>query len=132
MGLIGEDRMDAARNRYGSPDYRAAQGVMRQVFVKILAEQYADELGSITCPVDLLWGEKDAEVPVEVAMRARGMFPEATVTVIPGVGHLVPTEAPQDLLASVLGRDQRGKGDSANQEEWLEPAVDEDPMAGSS
>ncbi len=104
VGLLSDDRMDAAKNKYGSPDYRAAQGVMRDVFVKILAEQYADELGSIACPVDLLWGENDSEVPVEVARRAQGMFPEARLTVLPGVGHLVPTEAPQDVLDAVLSR----------------------------
>ena len=129
MGLIGDDRMDAARNRYGSPDYRAAQGVMREVFVKILAEQYADELGSIACPVDLLWGEKDSEVPVEVAMRARGMFPEASVTVIPGVGHLVPTEAPRGSSGCRARQGPRAERDSPTTDR-PEPAIDEDPMAG--
>jgi pimeloyl-ACP methyl ester carboxylesterase len=101
---------------------------MRQVFVKILAEQYADVLGSIACPVELLWGENDSEVPVEVARRARGLFPDARVTVIPGVGHLVPTEAPQDLLDAVLRRDVP-RGETSDR--WPEPVGDEDPMAGS-
>jgi pimeloyl-ACP methyl ester carboxylesterase len=130
-GLIGEARMEAARSRYGSPDYRAAEGVMREVFVKILAEQYADELGSISCPVDLLWGEEDSDVPVEVARRARGLFPEATLTVLPGVGHLVPTEAPQDLLAAVLGRDLPANSGPADHQDRPEPSTDQDPMAGS-
>ncbi len=42
MGLLGDERMEAMRNRYGSPDYRAAQGVMRDVFVRLLAEQYVE------------------------------------------------------------------------------------------
>jgi pimeloyl-ACP methyl ester carboxylesterase len=130
VGLIGEERMEAARNRYGSPDYRAAEGVMREVFVKILAEQYAGELGSITCPVDLLWGEKDSEVPVEVARRAQGLFPEARMAVLPGIGHLLPTEAPRDLLAAVL-RSTVGSNQDAADHDWPEPAIDEDPMAGS-
>ncbi len=58
LGLVGEERMEALRQKYGSPDYRAAQGVMRDVFVQLLAEQYAEQMAAIDCPVDLVWGER--------------------------------------------------------------------------
>jgi pimeloyl-ACP methyl ester carboxylesterase len=102
MGVVGDERMEALRQRYGSPDYRAAQGVIRDVFVAVLAEQYTDDMAAIDCPVDLVWGERDTEVPVEVAERARGVFPNASLRVLPGIGHLTPTEAPADLRRVVL------------------------------
>ena len=74
-GLIGDERMETLRMRYGSSDYRAATGVMRGVLVRVLAEHYDDELSSIGCPVDLVWGAKDHEVPLEVAERARLLLP---------------------------------------------------------
>src|SRR5580692_1025745 len=37
--LVGEERMERARKRYGSADYAAAEGVMRQVLVRLLAER---------------------------------------------------------------------------------------------
>ena len=101
-GLVGEERMEAMRQKYGSPDYRAAQGVMRGVFVGVLAESYASELAEVRCPVELLWGEGDTEVPLEVARRAQPSFPSATLTVLPGIGHLTPTEAPAALRAAVF------------------------------
>jgi len=104
MGLVSAARMDALRHRYGSPDYRAAEGVMRGVFVRVRAESYAEDIATITCPVDLLWGTQDTEVPVEVAERARPLFPSATLHRLEGIGHLAPTEAPDALLAAVLGR----------------------------
>lgn len=110
MGLLGDARLEAVRNKYGSPDYRAAQGVMRGVFVKILAEQYGDELASIGCPVDLVWGDEDTEVPVEVAVRAQRLFPSATLATLPGVGHLMPTEAPAQLREVIVGRTVSGLG----------------------
>jgi pimeloyl-ACP methyl ester carboxylesterase len=110
MGLVGERRMEAMRYRYGSPDYRAATGVMRGVFVRVLAEQYADELSVIDCPVDLVWGEEDGEVPVEVAVRAQALFPSATLETLPGVGHLTPTEAPAALRRAVVGVPATGTG----------------------
>ncbi len=98
LGLVGDERMESLRNRYGSPDYRAAQGVMRGVFVRLLSEQYVDDLAALDCPIDLVWGEDDSEVPVEVAERADAMIPSARLLVLPGVGHLIPTEAPGALL----------------------------------
>jgi pimeloyl-ACP methyl ester carboxylesterase len=105
LGLLGESRLEALRTRYGSADYRAAQGVMRGVFVKVLAETYADELAGIGCPVQLVWGETDGEVPLEVAVRARELFPSATLLTLPGVGHLTPTEAPAALRDAIMDGD---------------------------
>jgi pimeloyl-ACP methyl ester carboxylesterase len=104
MGLVGDQRMEAMRDRYGSPDYRAATGVMRGVFVGLLAEQYTSDLALLGCPVDLVWGEKDTEVPLEVAVRAQALVGDVTLATIPGVGHLVPTEAPRELLRAVVTR----------------------------
>jgi pimeloyl-ACP methyl ester carboxylesterase len=96
--------MEEMRNRYGSADYRAASGVIRDVLVTLLAERYDDAMPEIGCPVELLWGERDTEVPVEVAVRAQAMFPNATLRILPGVGHLLPTESPVELRGAVLGR----------------------------
>jgi pimeloyl-ACP methyl ester carboxylesterase len=109
LGLVSEARLEAMRNKHGSPDYRAAQGIMRDVFVRVLAEEYADDLASIACPVDLLWGEQDTEAPLEVALRAQPMFPSATLVTLPGVGHLIPTEAPAQLRQVILGRQVPGQ-----------------------
>jgi pimeloyl-ACP methyl ester carboxylesterase len=104
LGLVSDERMESMRNKHGSPDYRAARGVMRDVFVRVLDEQYADQLAGITCPVDLVWGADDAEVPVEVAVRAQAILPAARLTTLPGIGHLTPTEAPDQLRRVIAGR----------------------------
>jgi pimeloyl-ACP methyl ester carboxylesterase len=103
MGVVGDGRMEALRNKYGSPDYRAAKGIMRDVFVRLLSEQYAEGMAAVDCPVDLFWGEEDTEVPVEVAERAVTLFPSARLVLAPGIGHLTPTEAPRELLEVILG-----------------------------
>jgi pimeloyl-ACP methyl ester carboxylesterase len=105
IGVVGDDRMEAVRRSRGSPDYRAATGVMREVFVRVVNESYEDQLAAIVCPVELVWGENDSEVPVTVAERARDLFESAgspvRLTVVGGVGHLVPTEAPDALVAAI-------------------------------
>jgi pimeloyl-ACP methyl ester carboxylesterase len=103
VGLVGDHRLEAMKDKYGSPDYRAAKGVMRDVFVKLLAESYSADMAAIGCPVDLVWGAADTEVPLEVATRASGIFPAARLIVLPEIGHLVPTEAPGALWEVIVG-----------------------------
>jgi pimeloyl-ACP methyl ester carboxylesterase len=102
MGLVGEDRMEALRQRYGSPDYRAAQGVMRQVLVRVLAGRFDDDVAALDCPVDLVWGSDDTAASAEMATRAKALIRHSTLQVLPDVGHLVPTEAPDALCRVIL------------------------------
>lgn len=100
-GLVGERRMEALRRRYGSSDYRAAQGVMRQVHVKVVNETYEEELARIDCPAELVWGEDDADVPVAVAREAERLLASCNVTVVPGAGHFTPLTAAGELRAAI-------------------------------
>ena len=98
-GIVGDGRMEAMRMRYGSADYRAATGVMRHVLVRSVNETDEDQLRSVSCPVELVWGEADGEAPVAVARAALALLPPGLgrLTLRPGVGHLVPTEDPASL-----------------------------------
>jgi len=100
-GLIGESRMESLRQRYGSPDYRAATGVMRQVLVRTVNETYDDQLRSVSCPVELVWGDDDTEAPLAVAETAAGLLARSNLTVCRGAGHLVPLTAPDALRLAI-------------------------------
>jgi pimeloyl-ACP methyl ester carboxylesterase len=99
--LIGDARMERARRRYGSEDYRAASGVLRDVLVRMVNEGYDDVLAAVRCPVELVWGDDDPEVPLEVAHAIAARVPNAVTTVCPGAGHFVPVTAPDVLRAAV-------------------------------
>jgi pimeloyl-ACP methyl ester carboxylesterase len=101
-GLLGDRRLEAARQKYGSPDYRRASGVIRDVLVTTVNESYEDELRRLRAPVAMVWGALDGEVPVDVARRAATMVASPhTLRVVEGVGHLLPTEAPGELVDTV-------------------------------
>jgi pimeloyl-ACP methyl ester carboxylesterase len=101
-GVVSAARMESARQQYGSSDYRNATGVMRDVLVASVNESYEDELSRLDVPVTLLWGEEDREVPVEVATRASALLTTThTLQALHGVGHLVPSEAPRELVSVV-------------------------------
>jgi pimeloyl-ACP methyl ester carboxylesterase len=105
VGLVSDERMERLKRSRGSADYRAATGVMRDVLVTVVNESYEDPLSRLRCPVRLVWGEADGEVPVEVARRALEVLTtagaDARLEVVPGVGHLVPVEAPAALRAAI-------------------------------
>jgi len=111
LGLIPAPTMDRLRRRYGSADYRAAEGVMRQILVNAVNESYEDQLAKLHLPVNLLWGADDTEVPVAVAKRAAALLSaagaEVRLVIEPGVGHLLPVVAPASLrraLEEMIGR----------------------------
>ncbi|MGD0056016.1 MAG: alpha/beta hydrolase [Acidimicrobiales bacterium] len=101
-GWVGDARMEAARQRYGSSDYRNASGVMRAVLVANVNEGYEDELSRIVAPVSMLWGDRDEVAPLSVATRSAALLTcPYTLRTLEGVGHLVPTEAPLEIVRSV-------------------------------
>ncbi|RIX27949.1 alpha/beta fold hydrolase [Amnibacterium setariae] len=65
--------------------------------------EWADRL---TLPVHLVAAEHDDITTVEAVRRLRAMLPDATMAVIPDVGHLVHYETPRDAareIAAVAG-----------------------------
>jgi len=99
--LVGAVPMERARQRYGSPDYRAGQGLMRDVLVRLVNERYEDALAALQCPVELVWGDDDAEAPVETARALERSISGAHLSVCPGAGHLLPLTAPAELRTAV-------------------------------
>jgi pimeloyl-ACP methyl ester carboxylesterase len=103
FGLVSEKRLDDARARYGSRDYREADGVIRGVLVRVLQERYAPLLPQINCGVELVWGALDTVAALDGAQFAEDALAHGHLVVLAGIGHMVPTEAP-DALRSAIGR----------------------------
>lgn len=59
-------------------------------------------LQSIQVPTLLLWGEKDAFIPVSNAQDYLKAMPQARLVTLPGVGHVLHEEAPQTSVQAVL------------------------------
>jgi pimeloyl-ACP methyl ester carboxylesterase len=104
-GLVSDESMEAIKKRRGSADYRAASGVMRDILVKVVNEEYRDELSRLADPIHLLWGADDAEVPVAVAHESAILVNEsggvASLEVVEGVGHMLPIQDPDSLRVAV-------------------------------
>ena len=58
-------------------------------------------------PVTILWGDKDTVTPPEQASDLKGLLPQATLTMLPGLGHIPQIEDPaafNDALLKALGK----------------------------
>lgn len=103
--LLGDARMEAYRQRYGSADYRAAVGVMRTIMVSAVNEDYADQLRAIAeagIPVAMVWGAADTEVPVAVAQAAHEILGEnADLTIVAGATHQLDEHLAEPLRAAL-------------------------------
>lgn len=101
VGLISDSRMEAERRKRGSADYRAATGIMRDIFVKVVNESYAQQLAAISCPVELVWGEADTEAPLRHAHDALEILQKASLTTVPGATHWSIVEQPEAVRAAM-------------------------------
>lgn len=105
-GLLSDRRLEEEKRKRGSADYRAASGLMRDILVKVVNEDYQDELSRLQSEVLLMWGELDKEVPVETAILARDLLERsgvpARLEIMIGAGHHIPVERPADLRAALV------------------------------
>src|ERR1700733_6050975 len=90
---------------YGAPGaftasiswYRAGSGTV----ARSLAEVPPAPDERIAVPTTVFWPEHDPLFPPAWSDRLGEFFADATLTPLPGVGHFVPLEAPQDLAAAI-------------------------------
>ena len=89
IGLIPDSVMEARRAKAGSADYNAAQGIMRDIMVKTVNENYDADLARINVPTWLVWGENDTAAPTAAGKVASERIRGAHWTVVPGEAHLL-------------------------------------------
>ena len=53
-------------------------------------------------PVVILWGDKDTITPVDQARDLKTLIPQATLTLLPGLGHIPQIEDPTAFNSALL------------------------------
>ena len=86
-------------------DMMLAPGVRTALLERMRQTRNSDpvvRLQSIKAPTLLIWGEKDAFIPVGNAQDYLKAMPQARLVTLPGVGHVLHEEAPQASVQAVL------------------------------
>lgn len=100
-GMVSDERMEAARQKHGSADYRAASGIMRDVLVRAVNESYAEELAALDIPVRMVWGADDTAARADMAREASSLVAGASLEVVDGVGHDIHRARPELIRAAL-------------------------------
>lgn len=104
IGIVSEPRMEAARQKYGSVDYRTAGPTLRPVLVRTVNEDYDADLTVVSglgVPIALVWGALDTAAPAAQVETLRRRLGPIVVTVGDGKGHDTPVEMRPELTAAV-------------------------------
>ncbi|NTW41441.1 MAG: alpha/beta hydrolase, partial [Cellulomonadaceae bacterium] len=99
--LLPASVVEKVRRSHGSADYRAAHGVMRDVLVRLVAEDYRDDLARITVPVHMVWGADDDAAPLAGARLAADLLHDVRLEVVPQSGHLIDGDLEKHLATAV-------------------------------
>jgi pimeloyl-ACP methyl ester carboxylesterase len=67
----------------------------------MLAEDLSGELGAITAPTFLMWGDQDGLADRETQERISGAIPGAQLVIYRGCGHSVQWERPDRIAADI-------------------------------
>lgn len=89
IGLRGAaNRMATWYNaRYGSADFLATAGVMRETFSLVVAQDLADYAVRVRPSTLLLWGDLDEETPLWQGRKLEQLIPDAGLVIYERAGH---------------------------------------------
>ncbi len=73
--------------RYGSSDYKAASGTMRETFVKVVNEDLLPFAARVRVSTLLFWGDQDQDTPLWQGQKLEQTIPDAGLVVWEGAGH---------------------------------------------
>ena len=72
-----------------------------------MKQDYTDEIegryGPLDIPVKLLWGAQDEWIPLDRGRKLADRLTKGKISVIPKAGHLVQEDAPEVIVAAMLG-----------------------------
>lgn len=96
---------DAIRKWYyyavGARDYYRAEGVMKEVFKRVVKEDLSDAMKHVRAPCLLVWGSEDVITPPWIALRMKESIPHAQLIVIPDADHGVSFKRSDIFMDSI-------------------------------
>jgi pimeloyl-ACP methyl ester carboxylesterase len=78
---------EAFANKFGSSDYKAAKGFMRETLIKAVTEDLSNKLANIHCPILLLYGSQDNVTPPEFGQTFEKAIKNSKLIMINGADH---------------------------------------------
>ncbi len=78
-------------------DYLYTEGVMKDIYLKIIKEDLSEVLPQVQVPTIIIWGEKDKIKRIKEARSIKEKIKNSKLEIIPKVGHNPHSETPEKL-----------------------------------
>ncbi|MCF6460948.1 alpha/beta fold hydrolase [Clostridium sp. Cult3] len=82
-----DKKMKRFYKKFGSTDYKDADGIMRRILVKVVNEDLRPLLKDIKAPTLLIWGDRDTATPLYMGKIMEEEIPDSGLVVLEGAGH---------------------------------------------
>lgn len=79
--------IDDLKDKYGSLDYKMSKGIMKDILVKVIHEDYTDSLNKIKASTLLLWGELDFDTPISDGKIMNEKIKDSGLVTIKSANH---------------------------------------------
>lgn len=76
-------------------DYEKTEGIMKEIFRKVISEDLKPALKKIRIPTLILWGKLDRITPLKDAQFIKSVVDGSTLTIFPQEGHRLPYNKPR-------------------------------------
>ncbi len=96
-----EQALDLWRKNNPSSDYAKADGIMREIFVKVVNEDLQPLLSQIKAATLLIWGDQDTATPLADGQLMEKLIPDAGLVVFEQAGHYPFLDQPQRFYTIV-------------------------------
>lgn len=104
QGAAWRELTEEARRCYREPWLGDGQAAFYRQIAQ-MDQCYTDEirplLGSVRCPVTILWGERDHWIPIARGHELHGLIPGSVFIPVAEAGHLVQEDAPEAIVAAL-------------------------------
>lgn len=85
----------------GAEDYVATPN-LTQTYIKVVQEDLQHDLGIITIPTLLLWGDSDTATPIEDAHRMHELIPHSELHILQNAGHYSFLDQPEQFCNTLI------------------------------
>lgn len=83
---------------FGSSDYKATSGLMRESFIKIINHDLRYLFSKIRQPVSIIWGSNDQILPVKYVKIYKSHIPQSNIRIVWESDHSPHISKPQDFI----------------------------------
>jgi pimeloyl-ACP methyl ester carboxylesterase len=84
---LADDLRQRYNARYGSADFNAASGVVRETFVKVVNQDLRPYAARVKPSTLLFWGDQDEDTPLWMGRELETLIPDAGLIIYEGAGH---------------------------------------------